>query len=174
MDKEFSEAEIAKNANEFFTLLTEAFPSLKSLELGQITAPQLRSNSLMASALFLRVLAGVYYELLKDHGWTKPMIQEFFAKLAPHATAPVHENSIWRSEHTPAESFNDGAYSPNGRRQDTKALVNAITYWGVDRDKFLDEPPKPAPEPPEDPDANVVDEKEFSRILKEGKRTGVA
>lgn len=155
LDKELDENQVAKDANEFFTVLTEAYPQLKAVELGQLLPNTLRATSMLASPLMVRVLAGVYVDLIRNHGFTKDQAREFLAKLGKHMSAPAHENSIWQL-HTPEGSFNVGAWSPNGRRQDAKALVNRIVDWAILREPFIDEEPLPAPPEPEaDPDEGI-------------------
>lgn len=156
-EAELGEVEIAKNTLEFFDTIFAAFPQLESLKDGRLSPEKLRKTSMLGSPLFLRILAGVYYELRSEkHAWTRSMIQGFFDKLAPHVEAPAHENSIWKL-HAEPEAFNLGAWGPNGRRQDAKGLVLTITDWAVlpQAAAFLDEEPLPAPAPQSDPDEGI-------------------
>jgi hypothetical protein len=153
-DKELNEVEIAREANAFFTALTEAFAPLKAVELGQLLPDTLRDTSMLGSPLFLRVLAGVWHELTKNHGFTKEMATEYLGKLAKHVNAPAHANSIWKL-HVDDGAFNVGAWGPNGRRQDAKGLVDTIVDWAILREPFVDEEPLPAPEPVVDEDEGI-------------------
>ncbi|MEV5068869.1 hypothetical protein MRBLMI12_000425 [Microbacterium sp. LMI12-1-1.1] len=153
-DKELDEVQIAQESNAFFTALTEAFPQLKAVELGQLLPDTLRETSMLGSPLFLRVLAGVWYELVNNHGFTRPMATEFLGKLAKHVNAPAHADSIWKL-HVDAGAFNEGAWGPNGRRQDAKGLVETIVDWAIMREAFVDEEPLPEPEPVVDEDEGI-------------------
>ncbi|UOE45977.1 DNA sulfur modification protein DndB [Agromyces larvae] len=146
MDKEMNETDVAARAIEFFDILVAAFPQYHNLVVGQLTAERLRSLSLLGSPLFVRVLAGVFYELRAKHAFSNEMIQDYFAALSKHVALPIHENTIWM-EHAPEGTFVVGALSPNGRRQDSRALMQAIVDWAVIRAPFVYEDPKPAPVP---------------------------
>lgn len=143
-ERELKEKEVAKNANDFFTLLTEAFAPLKSVELGQLLPDTLRETTLLGSPLFLRILAGVHYDLIANHAWSREAVLAYFKKLAPHMNAPAHANSIWQL-HGPEDAFQDGALAPSGRRQDAKALLNALVAWGLDDEPFVAAAPLDAP-----------------------------
>lgn len=154
-DKELSEVDIARNATDFFTALTEAFPPLKAVELGQLLPDTLRRTSMLGAPLFIRILAGVWWELTsKDHAWTKGMVTEYFGKLAKHVAEPAHLNSIWKL-HADPEAFNDNAWYPNGRRQDAKGLVDSLVAWALDHETFVDEDPLAPPAIVIDPDADI-------------------
>ncbi len=147
-EKEMKEATIAKDVKLFLDLIIRAFPILQSLMNGQTTPVLMRSTSMLSSAVFVRVLAGVYHDLVNKRGWQVEDVETFFANLAQHTNAPAHPNSIWKL-HAPAESFAEGAWSPSGRRQDTKALFQAVTLWAVLDEPFVKEAPLPEPEPEE-------------------------
>lgn len=151
-EREAKEATVAKNATDFFDVLVESFPPMKAVELGQILPDALRATSLLGSPLFLRILAGAFYDLTQKHGWDKVAVSNFFAKVAPHVNDPAHENSIWQTR-APEGSYKVGAMSPVGRRQDSRALVDALVEWALDDPSFLTEAPLPAPEPEEAPEA---------------------
>lgn len=154
-NKTLGEAEIAKNAKEFFDVLFDSFPQLQNMLTGQLTSEMLRKHSMLGSPLFVRVLAGVFYELRSDaHHWSSEMVANLFKSLAPHVVDPAHENSIWKTHASP-EAFHLGAWGPNGRRQDAKGLVMSIVGWGVDDEKFLQEPPLDPPSAPVDPDVGI-------------------
>jgi hypothetical protein len=154
-EKELHEAEIAKSVRSFLDMATHSFPVLRSLQAGQIDALHLRAHSMLASAVFIRVLAGVYHDLTTKRGWAAGDVEAFFAALAQHTNAPAHANSIWK-KHAPSEVFVEGSWSPSGRRQDTKALFQAVTLWAVLGEKFVHEAPQPAPEPEEPTDEERI------------------
>lgn len=135
--------ELALNTTRFFDVLIEAFPPMRALSLGQLTPEMLRKSSLLGSVLFMRALAGTYYELIEDHHWPREDVEAFFAKISPHTEAPVYPQSIWMSEMPGV--FSDGGYAPHGRRQDLKLIKDRMVVWALDKPKFLDKPPAPRP-----------------------------
>lgn len=145
-DDEWKESDVAEKATAFLDTLLEAFPPLKAVTLGQLLPDDLRNTSLSGSVLMLRVLAGTYFELIAHHAFNDKMVREFFAKLAPHMSAPVYEGSIWL-EHT-VGIFDDNARAPHSRRQDLKALKDTLVDWAIEKPSFIDEAPAPRPAPP--------------------------
>lgn len=154
-NKELVDVAIAQATSDFLSLMEEAFPQLKAMELGQLLPERLRETSMLGSPLFVRILAGVYYELKGEHAWNRTMLSTYFSELSKHVVAPAHANSIWQTQAHP-EAFNLDAWGPNGRRQDAQKLVDEIVDWGVIRAPFVLADPAPAPIPePEDPDAGI-------------------
>ena len=145
-EDELDEKELARIAGAFFTLLTEAFPQMEALTLGQLSSENLRKTSLLGSVLFVRVLAGVSYELGTLHAWNQAGVRAFFAKLAPHVSAPAYVGDIWTTNL--AEIYSPGSGSPRSRRQDLTALKNTLVGWAIDRPTFLDTPPTERPPSP--------------------------
>ena len=141
-DAEAKESDVAGRATAFLDMLSRTFPQMQSVALGQLLPDTLRQTSLLGSILMIRVLAGVYHDL-KQHHFTGEMIQEFFAKLAPHMSAPVYPASIWM-RHTEG-IFDDGARAPHSRRQDLRALKDILVGWAIDKPAFLYEEPAPRP-----------------------------
>lgn len=159
-ESEFDEEVMANRAKDFFTMLVEAFPQMQAITLGQLSTDLLRKTSLLGSVLFVRILGGVYYDLLVDRKWERDDVKAFFVKLAPHVSGPVYQGDIW-TEHVPDNILSEGAMAPRGRRQDLKALKNAVTGWAIDKPAWLDEKPAPRPEdeePSTEEEMRVVDE----------------
>ena len=154
VNKELSEQQIANEANEFFSMLTEAYPQMKAIELGQLLPSTLRGTSMLASPTMIRMIAGVWVELIRNRGFSKTEARDFLAKLGKHMNAPAHQNSIWQM-HLPEGSFDAGSWNPNARRQVAKKTLNGIVDWAILREPFLDADPLPAPEPEVDPDAGI-------------------
>ena len=144
-ETEFDEKDMAARTKEFLNALVEAFPSLRAVVLGQVLPDELRRTSLLGSILFVRVLGGVFQELVDHYAFTPKMVEEFFAKLSPHSEGPAYTGSIW-VENLP-DIWQDGAKAPRSRRQDLKALKNAILSWALDKPKFVTAKPKPRPIP---------------------------
>lgn len=155
MNAEMKEEVAAREALEFFTTLVDNFPPLFAFAHNQVTAKTLRETMLLGNPLFLRVLAGVQYELVVKHGWPKSDAIDFLSRLAKHTTTRAHDNSIWRTK-APEGSFGQNALGPSGRRADSTALVRAIADWAVLREVFVDaEPLAPPVEPLPDEDAGI-------------------
>lgn len=177
MERQLNDVDVAQKSIAFLDMLVDAFPPLAAVQLGQILPQQLRVTSLLGSPLMLRVLAGAHYELKTNHGFSEQMISDYFKALAPHMIGPVHEESIWW-QHAPAETFDLGAYSPNGRRQDSAALTKALWEWAVDKAPWVDEAPKQAPVTDEAPDqidySDLGDEALAEKLTAEDKKLGIA
>jgi hypothetical protein len=154
MNAELNEEDLARRAEAFFTMITTVFPPLYSLQHGLVTAPQLRETMLLGNPLFLRVLAGVSYELTRNHAWTSANVASFFEKLAPHTAQRAHANSIWKL-HAPESTFNENALGPSGRRADSNLLVHTIAGWAMDAAPFVDEAPLAPPTVDVDPDESI-------------------
>ena len=144
-EDEFDEEEMANRAKDFLTMLVEAFPQMQAITLGQLSPDELRKTSLLGSVLFVRILGGVYHDLIVDREWDRDDVLAFFQKLAPHMGGPVYEGSIWTSN-VPDNIFSDGTMAPRGRRQDIKLFKTTVVGWAIDKPAFLDEAPAPRPE----------------------------
>lgn len=166
-DAEWKEADVASRAKKFLDILIEAFPPLKAMTLGQVLPDDIRKSSLLGSVLTVRVLAGVYHDLITDHAFTPEMVEAYFRKLAPHMGAPVYPASIWMA-HTDGSVFSDGGRGPHSRRQDLKSLKNTLVDWAIEKPKFVDEPPAPRPaiEVEVDPEMLDITEAEADAILR--------
>lgn len=90
-------------------------------------AMRLRESSLLGSVGMLRVLGGVYRNL-PEAGAEDGDIQEFFKRLDRHMTAPVTEDSIWRTT-AANEDFEPNASAPIMRQQNVVHLTKVITDW---------------------------------------------
>jgi hypothetical protein len=111
-----------------------------------MSADDLRKTSLLGSTTVLRVLAGAYYQLTEVQKFEDEDVVEFFGKLAPHTVVPVDKDSIW-VKYVPDDIFVAGASAPRARRQDLKALRDAIVDWAIKDPSWLTsaEPIKVAP-----------------------------
>ena len=123
----------------------DSFGDLKRLTAGEITAPQLREESLLGSAITLRVLAIAWHELLyADDPLTVGDMKRFFNGLDPHMRCfeevrvtnsrgePVTRvgvpdgHPIWG----PTGKFRPGWRAPEGRISDVNDLGRTIASWG--------------------------------------------
>lgn len=137
---ELKERTVAERTKDFLSALQESFPQIQAIVDGHLTPEGLRKASLLGSQLMLRILAGVYYEIVVDRERPREEIVAFYKKLAPHMDGPVHQDSIWM-EHT--SFFDDGAMAPYSRRQSITGFTDLLTEWAITNPKFLSEKPKP-------------------------------
>ena len=131
MEQTLDERELAKNAEWFFELMTQGFGDLQAIATNEMTAADLRDQSLLLSTTMLRVLAGVYHDL-KIGGVADNAIVTFFKKLDKVMKAPIVSGTpigdLWLDA-TTTEAFTDGAAAPGARSQQVKELVSVITEW---------------------------------------------
>jgi hypothetical protein len=133
-EDELNKESLARNTRNFLDDLVSSFPDLKNFQEAELTPQELRKTSLLGSIAVLKILGGVYYELLKHHAFDREMIREYFNLLALHMGGPVRKGSVWIN-HTSA--FPDGGMAPHGRRQDLARLKDVLTAWAVDRPAWL-------------------------------------
>lgn len=138
-EAELDEEEIVENAMAFLDTLVDGFPELAEVADGTSTPGQLRASRITASITMLRVLAGVFHNLVlapeeEEERWPAEDVAEFFGRLAPHMVAPVPTGSIWLTakEFTDVPDFTRGAYGPQARSQNIKHLTEVITGWALD------------------------------------------
>jgi Mg2+ and Co2+ transporter CorA len=124
-EEELREADLAEKTNTFLDILASSFSDLSDVIDGKLTPENLRKTSLLGSTTMLRVLAGVYHELVKEI--PEEAVGDYFARLAPHMKAPVTEDSPWVK--VPGEIFSPGTYAPKARYQDMQRLVQTIVEW---------------------------------------------
>jgi hypothetical protein len=136
LEDELREDALTEKANDFLDSLVEAFPDVASVADGNLPPTDLRAKSLLGSTVMLRVLAGVYAELVDRQGLDEADATDFFARLARHMAAPVRVGSIWL-EHVPDEIFSEGASAPRSRRQDLKSLRDTLVQWAKDKPTWL-------------------------------------
>jgi len=145
-ESEFKEADLVTATNRFLDALTEGFPSMKSMSMGQLTPEMLRKTSLLGSVIFVRVLAGAYRELTVNRAFSHKMVIDYFGKLAPHTNGAAIAEGIW-VKNLPTV-FTEGGMAPSGRRQDIALLHDTIVEWAITKPAFLDEEPAQAPPKP--------------------------
>lgn len=138
LEDELEERRVAENAERFLDVAEDAFPDLTAIEDGQMSPSELRGESLLGSATMLRVLAGVYHELViadKEPAdrMTDGEVTKFFAKLAPHLVAPVSEDGAWRATGV----FMDSGMAPQASQGDVRKLVTTIIEWSEDTPEWL-------------------------------------
>lgn len=139
LEDELREDALVQKTNDFLDAITTAFPPLEAVADGEMTPDELRKSSLLGSTTMLRVLAGVYKELVDAQRFDEEDVTDFFRKLAPHMAGPVTDNSIWIEQVTD-EVFSPGSYAPRSRRQDLKSLRDSMVSWALSSPGWLDLP----------------------------------
>lgn len=82
-----------------------------------------------------RVLVDRSSPRLSEEGADDSQIGQFFAELNDEMTAPVAEDSIWRTGNNPKvnESFEPGASAPVMRSQNLGCIVDGLVSWFHER-----------------------------------------
>lgn len=125
-ESELEEGSLVQRFNEFMDVMLEAFPDLAAVADGRRTPEELRKQSLLGSSSMLRVLAGVYYQLITQ-GYTDDDVAPFFGRLAPFMTAPIAKGSPWTTIRN--KVLLEGAMAPTARKQDLQYLADEISEW---------------------------------------------
>jgi len=126
-ESELQGGALVQGASEFFDILLESFPDLASVADGELAPPDLRKRSMLGASTMLRVLAGVYHDLIEQN-YSEEEITDLFKRLAPWMAAPIPADSPWvRSIRS--QVFDPGASAPRSRRQDLTNLNKEIAEW---------------------------------------------
>jgi hypothetical protein len=136
LEDELTEDALVQKANDFFDVLLESFPPLAAIADSDLIPEELRRTSMLGSTVMLRVLAGVYAELVARPGFSDEDIVEFFSKLAPHMEGAARPEGIWIA-HMEQDVFAPGAIAPRSRRQDLKSLRDAMVTWAISTPTWL-------------------------------------
>ena len=121
----------------FFSLLLENFDILQEMVEGNISAADVRRQSMIGSITMQRVLAGVYKSLL-DGGHSNAVIGELFSRISNHCDIPIEAGTtsgdLWLGKDqnltgVQTEVFSDGAKAPSARAQTVKALIERVAGW---------------------------------------------
>lgn len=131
-ESELVDSAVVEKANDFHDALVAAFPQLDDLIEGKTTSETLRKTSLLGSTTFLRVLAGVYYDLSKD--LSDDEIVDFFSQLSRFTGVPIRDDSPWIATGV----FSVNATAPNARRQDLEKLTKVIAGWASRHPKWFE------------------------------------
>jgi len=135
-EKTFDQRMLARDTNLFFSVLRESFECLGEVAAGTLSPAQVRGKHLIGSVTMIRIMAGVYHNLVQQ-GITRDQVVAFFktidkAGATPLTTSTAHGN-MWIS--SPTGAFTEGESAPGSRSQEVKAAVEEITRW-------FDSPPK--------------------------------
>lgn len=127
-ERELADETLVELVHGYLDCLAEGFKDLAAVAEGTLKPIDLRAQSLLGSIGMLRVLAGVYHELMETHQVDEEDIVAFFTKLDPHMNAPVADSSIWRKSDASAD-FEVNASAPVMRTQNLVHLVKVIVGW---------------------------------------------
>ncbi|WP_104135136.1 DNA sulfur modification protein DndB [Cryobacterium sp. Y62] len=136
LEDELNENALVQKANDFLDTLLESFPPLAQVADDDLNPEDLRKTSMLGSTVMLRVLAGVYAELVDRHKFDDRDVIDFFSLLAPHMSGPAQENGIW-IEHVGGDIFAVGSLAPTARRQDLKELRDKLVTWATTNPPWL-------------------------------------
>lgn len=129
-EKTFDQRSMARDTNLFFSVLRESFTCLDDIATGATTPPQVRGKHLIASVTMIRIMAGVYHNLVQQ-GISRDEIVSFFRTIDRAGGTPLRNSTphgqMWIS--SPSGGFLDGESAPGSRSQQVKAIVDEITDW---------------------------------------------
>jgi hypothetical protein len=129
-EKTFDQRALARDTNLFFATLRESFTPLQAIAAGTLTPAQVRGKHLIGSVTMIRIMAGVYHNLVQQ-GVARPEITAFFQTIDRAGSTPLSGTTahgrMWTS--SPSGAFTEGETAPGSRTQQVKAVVDEITAW---------------------------------------------
>lgn len=143
LEDQLQESELVEQTNNFLDTLLAAFPPLAAVADGELLPEELRKTSLLGSTSLLRILAGVYGELVDRYKMDDEEISDYFQLLAPHTEGPVAQESIWIQK-VSDDVFQVGSLAPRSRRQDLKVVKDTLVTWAQTQPGWLTNPSRAA------------------------------
>jgi len=129
-EKTFDHRALTRDTNLFFAILRESFTCLCDIADGKLTPGQVRGKHLIASVTMIRIIAGVYHNLVL-RGVPRARIVDFFKAIDRVGATPLKSSTphgqMWIS--SPSGGFAEGESAPGSRAQVVKAIVDEITEW---------------------------------------------
>jgi hypothetical protein len=129
-EKTFDHRALVRDTNLFFAILRESFSCLDEVAAGTKTPAQVRESHLIGSVTMIRIVAGVYHNLVQ-RGEPRVRIVDFFKAIDRAGTAPlksaIAQGQMWIS--LPDCGFVEGKTAPGARAQEVKNSVKEITQW---------------------------------------------
>jgi len=129
-EQNFDHRALARETNLFFAILRDSFTSLCDIADGKLTPGQVRGKHLIASVTMIRIIAGVYHNLVQQ-GVPRARIVDFFKAIDRAGATPLSSSTrygqMWIS--SPSGGFAEGESAPGSRAQVVKAIVDEITEW---------------------------------------------
>lgn len=137
LEPRLKEEDLITETQLFLTLLCRSFDDLGGVGEGIVSPIDLRKRSLLGSVTMLRVLAGVYHELVGANGQadvrTRERMSEFFGKLSRYMETPIAEGSPWLK----CKAFQIGANAPRASMGELRDLVTNILAWAKHEPNWL-------------------------------------
>jgi len=129
-EKTFDHRALVRDTNLFFAILRESFSCLDEVAVGTKTPAQVRDSHLIGSVTMIRIIAGVYHNLVQ-RGVPRARIVDFFKAIDHAGTAPLKSSTphgqMWIS--LPDCGFVEGKSAPGARAQEVKNAVKEISHW---------------------------------------------
>lgn len=129
-EKTLDQRAMARDTNLFFSVLRESFTNMNDIAIGAATPPQVRGKHLIASVTMIRIMAGVYHNLVQK-GVSRDEIVSFFQTIDRAGGTPLksstHHGKMWIE--SVSGGFAEGESAPGSRSQVVKAVVEEITDW---------------------------------------------
>jgi hypothetical protein len=125
LEDELVDSNLVKEFDRFLEAMVDAFPILSEYDDGDVTAAELRAESLVGSNVILRAFAAAWYFLRKD-GMKADEIAKAFGAFGPHMgpVFPDPKDSWFATGVFPSNA--SGTTSPTSRAQDFKVLTTFI------------------------------------------------
>ena len=121
---------LAADANRFFAVLRESFGCLSEVANDIKTPAEIRGQNLIGSTTMIKIIAGVYHELVKT-GVTRARIVSFLQAIDKSAAAPLDSSTpngrLWIT--SPSGGFREGDSAPTARMREVAAIVDEIVAW---------------------------------------------
>lgn len=139
-EADMNETAVSALAEKYFATLSDCFPQLRAIEVGELSVKELRDREMVLSPTVLRVLAGTFHNLavntadervprLSDEGFQQ--VKRLFGTLSDSMEYPLDDR--WYE----TGYFAEGAKSPGSRAQDLTGLTEVLTSWGAEGKIFV-------------------------------------
>jgi hypothetical protein len=126
LEDELDDRGVANHTIRFLDVLVDSFPDLKAVDEGEKAPAELRRDSLLGSATMVRVLAGVYYDLVRKEDGPRRSddeVTKFFEKFADHMEVPIEDG--WSA----TGLFKESGMAPEASQGDLRKLVTTVVEW---------------------------------------------
>jgi hypothetical protein len=139
LESDLIEADLVAKTNSFFDLICRSFKEMDHVRTGILAPEELRKNSLLGSVTMLRVLAGVYQQLVDRPDTEAGRVEAeknamlFFRKLSNHMSIPITDSSPWLK----SKAFQVGASAPMARMGDLRNLLTIVLAWAKSEPAWL-------------------------------------
>lgn len=126
LEDELDEVGMEGEFNSFIEVMFESFPPLAEFDNGDLSAPDLRQQTLIGSNVMLRVFAAAWYEL-KQRDWSEEDIAKAFGAFATEMSPVMpRQGDTWFDSGVFPAVPDGGTTNPTSRVQDFKTLTNLV------------------------------------------------